>query len=47
MCNRIANFLGMTDGLIYAKDLINVLKKKHEAKAYKTMVLNHTQLAIN
>ncbi|CBI18454.3 hypothetical protein VitviT2T_014399 [Vitis vinifera] len=31
--------IGMTDGLIYAKDLIDVLKKKHEAKAYKTMVI--------
>lgn len=32
---------------IYSKDLIDVLKKKHEAKSYKSMVLKfHIYIAI-
>ncbi|XP_031248424.1 vacuolar-processing enzyme-like [Pistacia vera] len=31
--------IGMPSGYLYAKDLIDVLQKKHEAKAYKKMVI--------
>lgn len=31
---------------LYAKDLIEVLKKKHEAKSYKSMVSKWNQLTI-
>lgn len=35
-----AGLLGMPSGSdLYAKDLINVLKKKHETKSYKSMVI--------
>ncbi|KAJ0007772.1 hypothetical protein Pint_30751 [Pistacia integerrima] len=34
-----AYVIGMPSGYLYAKDLIDVLQKKHEAKAYKKMVI--------